>query len=361
MAFFGLDERMLMAGIAMSIDVRVCRLLEFGGLIRVQNVERAGMALWLRWGGHRSPVFCHGEGLCFSSSFMCIGDGLTSFCWEDLWHTKSHLASWHTWRPWPRRPHAASASLICCVTRVPQWSPWSPRLEVDSWKLTWRSWAPCKVFFWLAVLNWHWTADRLERCNITRNASCLFCKSAPETMAHILPRWLPLLLAGLSLPLQTASLRWAAVGSRLWPASQRTDARALFPWSCSPPGSLRLHLCKHTACNATLLGQIRGEAKLWVFAGASCLRLCLPADWDVHWFLLYLLAWVFLVFPVLFLLAGGLLRPVKTLPFQYIKTQALCFLENKKNYFRLIFNFPIKRYNTLYLLKCIHPLCGKFS
>jgi hypothetical protein len=75
---------------------KVCRPLTLGGL-GVQDLERAGLALRLRWmwfsriddqrAWHGLDLqFSWAErNLFFASSYMLIGDGLTAKFWEDRW------------------------------------------------------------------------------------------------------------------------------------------------------------------------------------------------------------------------------------------------------------------------------------
>lgn len=58
----------------------------------------------------------------------------------------------------------------------------------DSWQLTWRSWAPPRVkfFLWLVSLDRCWTADRLRRRDLQHHPRCVLCDQEPETMRHLL-------------------------------------------------------------------------------------------------------------------------------------------------------------------------------
>jgi hypothetical protein len=75
---------------------RVARPIALGGL-GVQDLERAGMALRLRWqwfnrtdqnrAWHGLDLQCTEEArdLCFASTTMTVGDGQTAIFWEDRW------------------------------------------------------------------------------------------------------------------------------------------------------------------------------------------------------------------------------------------------------------------------------------
>lgn len=52
----------------------------------------------------------------------------------------------------------------------------------------WKAWAPlkCKVFMWLAVRRWCWTADCLRRCGLQNQGVCVFCRLQEESIDHLL-------------------------------------------------------------------------------------------------------------------------------------------------------------------------------
>ena len=61
-------------------------------------------------------------------------------------------------------------------------------IELPHWRLIWRPWAPLrvKIFFWLALRDWCWTAERLARHGLPHGSVCPLCDQATETMAHLL-------------------------------------------------------------------------------------------------------------------------------------------------------------------------------
>jgi hypothetical protein len=58
----------------------------------------------------------------------------------------------------------------------------------NSWKLTWKTWAPPRVkfFCWLACMDRCWTAERLAQRGLQHLPRCLLCDQMPETMHHLI-------------------------------------------------------------------------------------------------------------------------------------------------------------------------------
>jgi hypothetical protein len=58
----------------------------------------------------------------------------------------------------------------------------------EPWKRFWKSWAPpkCKTFLWLVMHNKCWTADRLQKRDLSHPKVCPFCDQEQETVQHLL-------------------------------------------------------------------------------------------------------------------------------------------------------------------------------
>jgi hypothetical protein len=54
--------------------------------------------------------------------------------------------------------------------------------------MIWESWAPLKIklFLWLALRRWHWTADRRRRHGLEAHDNCYLCDQQPESIDHII-------------------------------------------------------------------------------------------------------------------------------------------------------------------------------
>ena len=61
-------------------------------------------------------------------------------------------------------------------------------VSFEPWKRLWKSWAPskCKTFIWLAIRNWCWMADRLQKRGLPHPARCPLCDQEEETVQHLL-------------------------------------------------------------------------------------------------------------------------------------------------------------------------------
>ena len=61
-------------------------------------------------------------------------------------------------------------------------------ITFEPWKRLWKSWAPskCNIFFWLAIRNRHWTADRLQERGLPHSERCPLCDQDTENIQHIL-------------------------------------------------------------------------------------------------------------------------------------------------------------------------------
>uniref|UniRef100_A0A453K6B6 Reverse transcriptase zinc-binding domain-containing protein n=1 Tax=Aegilops tauschii subsp. strangulata TaxID=200361 RepID=A0A453K6B6_AEGTS len=60
--------------------------------------------------------------------------------------------------------------------------------EEPHWKLTWKSWAPLRVkfFMWLALQDRCWTAERLAIHGLPHEPACALCDQEDETMQHLM-------------------------------------------------------------------------------------------------------------------------------------------------------------------------------
>ncbi|KAE8808114.1 Serine/threonine-protein kinase SMG1 [Hordeum vulgare] len=83
------------------------------------------------------------------------------------------------WRWTPSRTYSARSAYL---------ATFHGSVACDSSQLTWRSWAPPRVkfFLWLVSLDRCWTADRLRRHGLQHHQRCVFCDQEPETMRHLL-------------------------------------------------------------------------------------------------------------------------------------------------------------------------------
>ncbi|GJN40511.1 hypothetical protein PR202_gb29733 [Eleusine coracana subsp. coracana] len=61
-------------------------------------------------------------------------------------------------------------------------------IPFEHWSRLWKSWAPpkCKVFLWLAIRNWCWTADRLAKRGLPHPSKCPLCDQEDEDVQHLL-------------------------------------------------------------------------------------------------------------------------------------------------------------------------------
>jgi hypothetical protein len=199
---------------------RVCRPISYGGL-GVQDIERAGLALRLRWlwlsrtddsrawSGLDLQFSADEHALFFASTTMCVGDGRRALFWEDRWisgKAVKELAP-HLYACVPKRRRktrtVADGLLENCWARdiqgllgiheigqylliwqaiqgttlsaMPDQLLWKwnasgtytasscylatfhGSTSCCSWKLVWKTWAPPKVKFF------HWLAN-LDRC-----------------------------------------------------------------------------------------------------------------------------------------------------------------------------------------------------
>lgn len=187
---------------------------------------------------------------------------------------------------------AGAYSARCCYLATFQGSVGS-----DSWKLTWRTWAPPKVkfFYWLADLGHCWTADHLARRGLPHEPSCVLCDQRPETMQHLLVDcpfsqqvWhciLSWIRATCQPPTQGVTLStWWRLARRASPKPLRKGLDSsvmLTAWMIWKQRN-KCTFENDRPCCSTILHRIQEEAKLWARAGALGLHVLLPESWDVH-------------------------------------------------------------------------------
>jgi hypothetical protein len=230
---------------------RVCRPLELGGL-GIPDLARMAVSLRVRWLWRMRTdpdMPWHGLDMQFStdersvfaaSTRMVLGSGTSALFWEDKWldgksiaeiapellklvsgrirkrrtfrealtdrqwiadmrGAFSNLALWQYIQVWRltrgirfvdtpdrllwRWTSDGVYTTASCYRAMLHGSIWS-----SSRKLTWKSWAPPRVkfFIWLACQDRCWTADRLARRGLQHPPRCVLCDQEMETMEHIL-------------------------------------------------------------------------------------------------------------------------------------------------------------------------------
>ena len=230
---------------------RVARPRTLGGL-GVHDLERTGMALrtrWLwfsktderrAWAGLDLQFSAEEQAFFFASTHTSIGNGHNTKFWEDRWingrSVREIAPLLHACIPkrrrknrtvaeglqahlWAREIHgvlgvheigqylllwrllegiALSAEPDKLIWKWTEASTYTAKstylasfhgsIACNHWKLTWKSWAPPKVkfFLWLVSLDRCWTADRLDRHGLQHHTACPLCDQAPETMQHLL-------------------------------------------------------------------------------------------------------------------------------------------------------------------------------
>uniref|UniRef100_A0A8I6WG90 Reverse transcriptase zinc-binding domain-containing protein n=1 Tax=Hordeum vulgare subsp. vulgare TaxID=112509 RepID=A0A8I6WG90_HORVV len=338
---------------------RVCRPLSLGGL-GIQDMERAGLALRLRWlwfsrtderAWHGLDLHFSNEerALFFASTMLAVGDGRSGKFWEDRWLDGRSISELtpqlyacvprhrrkqrtiadglqnHAWARDIRGDlgiHEIGQYLLLWRTAqnvtlhdqpdqlIWRWTPsgtYSARsaylaafhgsVACDSSQLTWRSWTPPRVkfFLWLVSLDRCWTADRLRRHGLQHHPRCVFCDQEPETMRHLL------VTCPFSRQVWHETLSWLRMTCRppdheatlndWWLHAMRETPKAMRKGLATITHLTAWLLCKHrNSCvfdgeqpsMALLTARIREEAALWARAGAVGLGVVLPITWDVH-------------------------------------------------------------------------------
>jgi len=166
-----------------------------------------------------------------------------------------------------------------------------------SWKLTWKSWPPPKVkfFIWLAHLDRCWTAELLARHGLQHHPRCPLCDQAMEIIRHLLLEcpvarqawhetltWLRMTAAP---PENEASIaEWWQQAKTCTPKLMRKGLASislLIPWMTWKHRN-RVIFDGIQPSAQSLIDSIKEEARLWARAGARGLRVVLPTTWDVH-------------------------------------------------------------------------------
>uniref|UniRef100_A0A453SEC5 Reverse transcriptase zinc-binding domain-containing protein n=3 Tax=Aegilops tauschii subsp. strangulata TaxID=200361 RepID=A0A453SEC5_AEGTS len=230
---------------------RVARPLSLGGL-GVHDLERTGLSLRVRWlwfsrtddrrawSGLDLQFSAEERAFFFASTYTVLGNGQTTKFWEDRWiggrSVREIAPLLHSCIPkrrrkattmadglpghlWARDIHGVvgiheigqyillwrlieSTTLSdtpdqlvwkwtvsgICTAKSAYAASLHGSMTCGNWRLTWKSWAPPKVkfFLWLVSLDRCWTADRLARHGLQHHNSCPLCCQEPETMRHLL-------------------------------------------------------------------------------------------------------------------------------------------------------------------------------
>jgi exonuclease III len=334
---------------------KVCRPLSYGGL-GIPDLARMATSLRTRWiwRMRTDPLRpWHGIDMHFSkielavfnvSTRMDVGDGNTALFWLDSWldgraiseiapdlfalvpgrarkrrtvrealaerrwiadiqGALGSLALWQYVQLWVMLREVTLAPtpdrLLWRWTTDAQYSSKScyeflfqGSLLSSSWKLTWRTWAPPRVkfFVWLACQDRCWTGERLARRGLQHPTRCPLCDQAEETMRHLLTG------CPFSLTVWHEVLSWirSTAGPPdgeddfvdWWKSALRSTPRALRKGTSSLVMLTAWWIWKHRNAivfdNARpnsigLLDTIRSEARSWVLAGATGLGALVPS------------------------------------------------------------------------------------
>ena len=134
---------------------RICRLISYGGL-GVQDLERAGLALRLRWlwfsrtdherawNGLDLQFSAEERALFFASTTMTLGNGTTAYFWEDRWiNGQSFVRSpRHFTSAYPNTGAKSGPSLKDCKAIAGPGTfmgPWAYTRLASTFKSSWRS------------------------------------------------------------------------------------------------------------------------------------------------------------------------------------------------------------------------------
>jgi hypothetical protein len=147
----------------------------------------------------------------------------------------------------------------------------------------WEVWAPMRVklFLWLAIRRRHWTADRRRRHGLEARNACYLCDQQGETIDHIIVEcpfarqlWVDVAAAlGCHIQEQPAGaiVEWWEVWRGLWPSEYTRGADsllALIAWELWKERNARCFRGANTQLSA-VKDTIRGQAELWISAGAK--------------------------------------------------------------------------------------------
>jgi hypothetical protein len=160
--------------------------------------------------------------------------------------------------------------------------------------IVWKAWAPPKVknHAWLALQNRLSMADRLQKCGWPNSGACPLCKQTTESVDHLfvncrftiriwelLKEWLG--LHGIQPRL------WSDLNVKEWwsslaegPTPQRkalASLTLLTVWELWKERNARVFWNKHSPM-FVIVDKIKGEARLWVLAGAKRLGYLLPGE-----------------------------------------------------------------------------------
>lgn len=162
-------------------------------------------------------------------------------------------------------------------------------------QVIWKVWAPPKVkfFAWLAAQNRVWTADRLAKRGWPNCGLCPLCRREQETVDHLIFRcrfsirlwdmikeWLQLESIDTSVWHHFESARewWITLSDSSVPNRKALASLALLTsWALWNERNARVFRHK-SAPPFVILALIKGEAALWVAAGAKKLRSIMPGE-----------------------------------------------------------------------------------